>query len=354
MSNELMKMYHFIVNNEELLDYFNKIASAKPIVAKEKEDELLDIVQVYGDQFVKQRELVESKLDKLESLGIKISENSVFYLEGYSFDYVEDSNEAYRGRGHYDVTDNYEYHGYHDYEWPNEDREYYPLTFNGKSLTLEIMEDEINNNTSTVRYNKWKEENTDLEKELIELSKLLDEDLEKLQHKLFGREKLKERIEERKGELARLISIKKHGDLLKEEKEYFDKLSSEDKETILDYLKSVEKLNQISVEGTKLMDSKNTEYYRLNYDKVDTNTLIDESLAQGIVSEEDKETVDYILTEIDLSNVIVNRESHYKTYGFDIPNSTTGKLISDYCEMIFDKRLNKNYESLKKNKTLKK
>ncbi len=354
MSEELIKMYHFIINNEELLNYFKKVASAKPMVARKKEDELLDIVQVYGEQFVKQREVVESKLEKLESLGIKVEEDSKFFIEGNSFDYVEDSKDAYHEKGHYEVTDNYEYHGYHDYEWINEDREYYPLTFNGKHLTIEKLEDEINNNSSTVRYNKWKEEHTDLEEKLMELSKSLDEDLEKLQHKLFGREKLKERIEERKSELARLVSIKNQGTLLKEEKDYFDKLSSEDKENILDYLKSVKELNRISVEGSNLMLTINSEYYRLNYDRVDTNTLIEESLAQGIVSEEEKETVDYILTEIDLSNVIIDDESHYRRYGFDRPNESTGNLISDYCKMIFAKRLNRDYESLKKNKTLKK
>ena len=116
MSIEYAKLYKFIENNEEVMSYIDKLMETVEVKDQQNKKESLEKLQKLGASYVEKTKQLESIMKKMNSKGLYFTDESVFYLEGYTAKYEENSKEAYREFGHYSFNHNNEYCGYHDAE----------------------------------------------------------------------------------------------------------------------------------------------------------------------------------------------------------------------------------------------
>ena len=346
MNNEYIKLYKFIEENEEIKSYIDKLLKTIEIKNQNNNKDKLDKLQELGAEYVEETDHIDGLMDKIEELGLEFDETDFVYLDGYNAEYEEDSSKALRKYGHYSFFHNNEYCCYHDMEWLNEDRVGYPIGMNGYSLTKEVLEDEKNNHTSKKKYEKWLEENSELETELENLKKQVHEDIELLDKKLFGKSKIKERLVLNQEKLTKLKDKQKQGDYLKRNSDFFEGLDEEKISLIEEYLNSIDKLNNTSIEIRE-------NFYGLKHScekemLSDVDSLIDEAIHYGLVTPEEVEKYDYILTNIDLANIIVSN-SYIKNLQIRVDNygqSNEQKLIDKYCQRISKLKMKKDFEEL--------
>ena len=81
------------------------------------------------------------------------------------------------------------------------------------------------------------------------------------------------------------------------------------------------------------------------------DTLIEEAINNGLVTPEEVEKYNYILMNIDLSNIEVDKieEKGYETGAqYWRGKYHTKKLIDSYCHKIMNMKMEKNYEEVAK------
>ena len=349
MNIEFIKLHKFIEDNEELMSYINRLLKVIDYKNKENNNESLNKLQKLGNSYLEETEATEELMEKMNSLGLNLSSESVIYLDGYIPEYVEDSKKAIQKYGHYSFRHNDEYCCYHDYEWENEDRVSYPITINGFKVTKKILEDEEKNHTSKKNYEKWLKENPEINTELKELEIIISQDLELLDKKIFGKKQLKERILANKEKLINLQNRKQQGDYLKKRSDFFASLKGEKKELVIEYLNSIDKCNNISIDIKKEVCGLHISCKDEMISNVDQ--LIEMAINYEFVSEQEVEKYNYILMNIDLSNVMVSdsyidniKTGRYYWYGDD----ATKQLIGKYCHKIVDMKLEEDVKHLTK------
>ena len=346
MSIEYAKLYKFIENNEEIMSYIDKLMDTVEVKDQQNKKESLEKLQKLGASYVEKTKQLESIMKKMNSKGLYFTDESVFYLEGYTAKYEENSKEAYREFGHYSFNHNNEYCGYHDAEWKNKDRISYPTAINGYSITKEILEDEKNNHTSQKEYEKWLKENSSLNTELEKLKEEITKDLDLLNKKIFGKKKVKESLIAKKEKLLELNNKKTQGEYLKEKATFYESLDSE---IIIDYLDILEECNSISkdIRDSVFSTNKSCEEEMV----ICVDTLIEEAINNGLATPEEVEKYNYILMNIDLSNIEVDKieEKGYETGAqYWRGKYHTKKLIDSYCHKIMNMKMEKNYEEVAK------
>lgn len=349
MSIEYTKLYKFIESTDEIMSYMEKLMKTIELKDKENQKESLEKLQELGASYVEKTKHLESIMEEMNNKGLYFTDESVFYFEGYTAKYEENSNEAYKKFGHYSFDHNDEYCGYHDAEWKNEDRISYPTAINGCNITKRILDDEANNHTSQKEYEKWLKENSSLNTELEKLKEEITKDLDLLNKKIFGKKQIKERLSTNKEKLLELNNKKEQGDHLKEKATFYESLDSEKRSLIIDYLDSLEECNSISNDIRDSIFSTNVSCKEKMVNHVDT--LIEEAINNGLVTPEEVEKYNYILMNIDLSNIEIDKieERSYETGAQYWRGSYyTKRLINSYCHKIISMKAKKNYEELAK------
>lgn len=348
MNIEYIKLCKFIEDNKELNNYIERLLSTVEYKDIEKNQIILDNLQELGDKYIQAESVIEKSREELESLGMIFTEDTMFYPEGRIPEYEEDSNDALGKYGHYSFDHNDEYCCYHDHEWLNEDRVGYPTSINGIEISKEILEDERVNHTSKKEYEKWLNEHSNLNEELNELAKEINKDLELLDKKIFGKAKLDKKIKANKEKLLKLNNIKLQGDNLKKKSELFESLDDHKYDLLNNYFNSIEECNNISKEINnsfrKLYVSEKRELIS-NVDK-----LVEEAIRFGVVTPEEVEKYDYILMNIDTSNVVVSDDyiKEFNSLTSWYRNKTTQSLVDSYGSKIMELRMQQEFDNLSK------
>lgn len=348
MNIEYIKLCKFIEDNKELKNYIERLLSTVKYKDIDNNKIILDNLQELGDKYIQAESEIEKTREELESLGMTFTEDTMFYPEGHIPEYEEDSNDALRNYGHYSFNHNDEYCCYHDHEWLNEDRVGYPTSINGIEISKEILEDERVNHTSKKEYEKWLNEHSNLNEELNELAKEINKDLELLDKKIFGKTKLDKKIKANKEKLLRLNNIKLQGDNLKRKCDFFEGLDDRKYDLLNNYLNSIEECNNISKEINNSMRKlhMSSEIELIS----DVDKLVEEAINYGIVTPEEVEKYDYILMNIDTSNVIVS-DDYIKEFNSGYSwhrNRTIDTLVDNYGSKIMKLRMQKEYDNLSK------
>ena len=347
MSIEYMKLYKFIEENEEIMSYINKLMKTNKVIEQMRNKPKLEKLQELGANYIEKIKQLEEIMQKINDNGLQFSNDNLFHLEGFIAKYEEDSSRAFEGYGHYSIDHNYEYCFFHDADWLNEKRVSYPTTISGYSITKEKLEDEKTNHTSQKEYEKWLKENSNLSLELKELESEIEKDLKLLNKKLFGKKQIKERLSANKEKLLELNDKKIYGDNLKAKAAFYENLDSNQKSLIIEYLNLVEECNEI----TKDIKDYDCSVNMSCQDEMiyNADTLIREAVKYGVVTQEEVEKYNYILMNIDLSDVVLDKfeQSSYES-GEHYWNGDyhTKKLIDSYCHMIMKLKMKKNFSSL--------
>ena len=346
MNTEFIKLYKFIEGNEEIMSYLEKLLKTIDYKDQIKHQSNLDKLQELGDKYLEATKKITEAKNKLEKSGLVLTDDSKIYLEGYNAKYEEDSNKAYKKYGHYSFYHNEEYSIYHDYEWLNENRVSFPTTINGFEVTKKILFDEEENHTSKKEYEKWLQENPNLINELNQLEKEINEDLELLEKKIFGKKALKEKIERNKEKLIELNNKKNHGEYLKKKSIFFESLDDENKALINDYLDSIDNCNDLSKNIRDIMFQLNKSCESELFANIDQ--MIEEAIAFGFVTQEEVEKYEYILINMDLSNVLIDDDT-IKVFKNHVYAATRDKIFIDkYCKRIFKMRMQKDFNNVSK------
>ncbi len=349
MNIEFIKLHKFIEDNEELISYINKLLNTAIYKNQEDNKERLERLQELGNSYLEETESLNNIIDKMSSLGLVLDEdNELVHLEGYIPEYVEDSKDALCEYGHFYYRHNDKYCCYHDHEWENEDRVSYSTSINGFKITKDIIENENKNHLSKNAYDIWLKDNSNIGNELKELENTITQDLELLDKKIFGKKQLRDKILANKEKLIRLKNEKKRGDYLKKKSDFFESIDEEKKQLLIEYLNSIDKCNSISVDVKEEYFGLKTSNEKEMISNVDS--LIEMAIKYGFISEDEVEKYNYILMNIDLSNVIVTDSyvDSIKSGRYFWKNESVRRLINNYCSKIVDMKLTAEFNSLSK------
>lgn len=348
MNNEILKMMKVISQNDELREYFIKIFNSARKLQEEQKEHISDDIQEIGKKYYESKEKIEGKIITLSELGLKVSFDSEEFLDGYIPVYVDEERRAFERRGHYAYNTNDEYECYQDEEWENEDRVSFPTALNGIKLSKEILQDERENHSSKLEYEKWRDENSDLENEIKSLYEIISADQKKLKYKCIGKDRIKTKLTNNKAKLQELTSKLNEGNQLRLKAEFFENLTEEQIITIKEYFDMIDDINATSIEFKNQI----TKSIILNRESLrgikNMESIIDYALTEGIISSEEQEKVDYILTNVDLSNVLIKKYEDRPIFFKEdrYANDVLINLLERHCEKVFEKRVQKNVEQL--------
>ncbi len=184
----------------------------------------------------------------------------------------------------------------------------FELEYKGISLAREWFKgDRKKENPFEVRYNKWFEENKDLETNIEAKKEEIRIQERKVKFALFGKEEKEEELERLKSKLQRLEEEKARGEAIRKSKDTFAEITPEQKDMIEKYFEMVDECKEagqeVDTDIQKYNQIKEVNYhYSYNRDKSEAQRnkwqrAIDSLMADGEVSEELLDAIDTIISE---------------------------------------------------------
>ena len=184
----------------------------------------------------------------------------------------------------------------------------FELEYKGISLAREWFKgDRKKENPFEVRYNKWFEENKDLETNIEAKKEEIRIQERKVKFALFGKEEKEEELERLKSKLQRLEEEKARGEAIRKSKETFAEITPEQKDMIEKYFEIVDECKEagqeVDADIQKYNQIKEVNYhYSYNRDKSEAQRnkwqrAMDSLMADGEVSEELLDAIDTIISE---------------------------------------------------------
>lgn len=224
----------------------------------------------------------------------------------------------------------------------------FELEYKGISLAREWFKgDRKKENPFEVRYNKWFEENKDLETNIEAKKEEIRIQERKVKFALFGKEEKEEELERLKSKLQRLEEEKARGEAIRKSKDTFAEITPEQKDMIEKYFEIVDECKEagqeVDADIQKYNQIKEVNYhYSYNRDKSEVQRnkwqrAMDSLMADGEVSEELLDAIDTIISEENIG---------YKSYSegkdkYAMQREGFSERFSNVVEWYLEKRREK-------------